>query len=39
MRLAYYFVNNVGGATNGTNFDNSGTICVPYLRSLLSSFG
>ena len=39
--FGYYFPDNVGGATIETNFNYkySGTICVQYLRILLSSFG
>ena len=40
MILGYYFVDNVGGATILTNFNYTylRTICVQYLRILLSSF-
>ena len=38
--FGYYFANNVGGATIWTNFDYTypRTICMSYLRILLSSF-
>ena len=37
----YYLADNVGGATIWTNFNYTypRTICVQYLRNLLSSFG